>query len=176
MLFQETAVAGAVLIEPEFAVDDRGGFGRIFDRDVFVTQGLDPEVTQCSISFNRVAGTLRGLHYQLGDAAEAKLVRCTAGRLYDVAADLRPGSPTYLRWCGVELTPESHLALYVPRGCAHGFITLEDATEVFYQISTAYRPGSGAGVRWDDPMIGIRWPRPPVVLSRADANLPLWEA
>jgi len=175
MLFHSTEVAGAVIVEPEFGVDERGGFGRIFDRDIFEVQGLDPEVSQCSISFNRVAGTLRGLHYQTGEAAEAKLVRCTAGRLYDVAVDLRPDSQTYQQWTGIELTAENRLAMFVPKGCAHGFITLDDSTEVFYQISRPHVPSSSAGVRWNDPLIGVRWPRQPEVLSSRDANLPHWE-
>ncbi len=156
-----TELAEVVVVELEPHVDERGSFTRTFDAEWFAAHGLQARVAQCSVSFNRRAGTLRGLHYQAAPHEEDKLVRCTLGRIFDVAVDLRPESPTHRRWVGVELTGEGTQCLYVPRGCAHGFQTLEDDSEVHYQIATAYTPEAARGVRWDDPAFAIRWPEPP---------------
>jgi dTDP-4-dehydrorhamnose 3,5-epimerase len=175
VLFRETPVAGAFVVEPERMEDERGFFARTFSTDEFESRGLDARVDQCSTSFNAVAGTLRGLHYQAAPHGEAKLVRCTRGAIYDVALDLRPDSPSYLRWTGMELNADEGLALFVPEGCAHGFQTLVDASEVLYQISTPYVPDAARGVRWDDPAFAIQWPPPPAggrTISRRDADYP----
>jgi dTDP-4-dehydrorhamnose 3,5-epimerase len=175
VLFRETPVIGAVVVEPTRIEDERGFFARTFSAEEFATRGLDARVDQCSTSFNPRAGTLRGLHYQADPHGEAKLVRCTRGAIYDAAVDLRPGSPTYLRWFGLELSADDRRALFVPEGCAHGFQTLVDATEVLYQISTPYVPEAGRGVRWDDPAFGIEWPPAPAggrTMSQRDAEYP----
>lgn len=172
MRFTRTSIADVWVIEPEFVTDERGHFARLFDRDLFRQRGLISHLVQCSTSFNRRARTLRGLHFQHRPHEEAKLVRCTLGRIWDVAVDLRPSSPTYRRWFGTVLSSENALTLYVPRGCAHGFLTLEDNSEVHYQIDTPYVPGAAGGVRWDDPAIGIDWPAAPVILSDRDASFP----
>lgn len=173
MRFVETRLQGVVLVKAVSASDERGSFTRTFERDLFLQHGLDPHVEQCSVSYNTHGLTLRGLHHQTGEAAETKLVRCTRGRVFDVAVDLRPSSRTYRQWFGTTLTAESGDALYLPRGCAHGFLTLCDGAEVFYQIGAPYRPEFAAGVRWDDPMIGIEWPGAPRVISARDAQYPL---
>jgi dTDP-4-dehydrorhamnose 3,5-epimerase len=156
--FEETPVAGAFVIDLEPIGDERGFFSRAFCRREFEEHGLNPDVVQCNLSLSMLAGTLRGMHFQRPPHEEAKLVRCTRGALWDVVLDLRPDSPTYLRWYGVELDPENRRALYVPEGCAHGFQTLVPETEAFYQVSAAYAPTHDAGVRWDDPAFGIEWP------------------
>jgi dTDP-4-dehydrorhamnose 3,5-epimerase len=161
MHFRETAVTGAWVVEVEPAHDERGMFARTFDADEFRDRGLSPDVVQCSTSFNRLAATLRGLHYQAEPHAECKLVRCTAGAVYDVIVDLRPDSPTHARWDAVELSAENRAAVYVPRGVAHGFQTLVDGSELLYAIDRAYVPSAARGVRWDDPAFGIEWPEPP---------------
>jgi dTDP-4-dehydrorhamnose 3,5-epimerase len=161
MILSRTPIHGVYEVEPERSADERGYFARTYCADEFAAAGLDPVIAQCSTSFNACAGTLRGLHYQADPYAEAKLVRCTRGAIFDVAVDLRPESPSYLGWRGVELNEANGLSLYVPKGCAHGFQTLRDDSEVLYQISVAYQPGAGRGVRWDDPAFGIRWPEPP---------------
>lgn len=173
MLFRETPLAGAFVLEPERHEDERGGFFRSFCRHEFEKHGLDPTVAQANISSNRLAGTLRGLHFQTEPHGETKLVRCSRGRLFDVIADLRPGSATQGQWFGAELSTTNSHQLYIPRGFAHGFLTLDDDTEVSYLMGSFYQPGAGAGVRWDDPDLAIEWPRPPVVLSDRDAALPL---
>jgi dTDP-4-dehydrorhamnose 3,5-epimerase len=173
--FIETPVAGALVVEPQPIEDGRGFFARTFSRADFSARGLDARVDQCSASFNARAGTLRGMHYQAAPHGEVKLVRCTRGAIFDVAVDLRPESPTYLRWAGVELSADDGRALYVPHGCAHGFQTLVDAAEVLYQISTPYVPAAARGVRWDDPAFGIDWPAPPAggrTMSARDAEYP----
>ena len=175
MLFRETTVAGALVAEPERIDDDRGFFARTFSVEEFAERGLDTRVTQCSTSFNVRAGTLRGMHYQLAPHGEAKLVRCTRGAIYDVAVDLRPDSPSYMSWFGVELSADNGYALFVPEGCAHGFQTLVDASEVHYQISTPWVPAAARGVRWDDPAFGIEWPAPPPegrTMAARDAEYP----
>jgi dTDP-4-dehydrorhamnose 3,5-epimerase len=158
MKFAELALAGAFVIEPEPNEDERGFFVRTFSVREFIARGLNPTIAQCSVSFNRRRGTLRGLHYQAPPYQEAKLVRCTAGAVFDVIVDLRPESSTFKRWVGVELSSKNHRMIYIPEGFAHGFQTLADDTEVFYQISTVYVAEAARGIRWDDPELGIRWP------------------
>ena len=173
MIFKATPLGGVWVIEPERLGDDRGFFARTFCREEFRAHGLDPDVVQCNVSWNACRGSVRGLHYQAAPHAEAKLVRCTRGAIWDVAVDLRPGSPTFKRWTAVELTAENHLALYVSEGCAHGFQTLADDTEVFYQMSAPHQPGAERGVRWNDPALAIAWPLEAATLSDRDRALPL---
>jgi len=153
--------------------DERGFFARSFCQREFEAQGLNPRLAQCNVSFNHRRGTLRGLHFQAKPHEEAKLVRCTRGAIWDVAVDLREGSPTRLRWHAVELNAENRLGLYVPEGFAHGFQTLADDTEVLYQMSEFYHPELARGVRWDDPNLGIRWPLPDPILSERDRGYTL---
>src|SRR6266487_3389064 len=161
MIFIETTLKGAFIIEPERLEDERGFFARSFCRKEFEDHGLNPNLVQCSISFNKKKGTLRGMHYQISPHAEAKLVRCTMGAIYDVIIDLRPHLPTFKQWIAVELTAENRQMLYIPEGFAHGFQTLTDNTEVYYQMSQFYYPEYSRGVRWDDPAFGIVWPEAP---------------
>jgi dTDP-4-dehydrorhamnose 3,5-epimerase len=172
--FVETEIPGVVVVELEEHVDERGSFARIWCRDEMSAAGLASELAQCSLSRNHRAGTLRGLHFQHAPHQEAKLVRCTRGAIFDVAVDLRRGSPTRGRWVGVDLDPDSGRALYVPEGCAHGFQTLVDDTDVAYMISSPYAPDAAAGVRWDDPLLAIAWPEPPAerTISERDRSLP----
>ena len=156
MIFEPTGIGGVWVIEPERFEDERGFFARTWDTGEFEQRGLNGRLVQCSISHNGHRGTLRGLHYQAAPHEEAKLVRCTAGAIFDVAVDLRPDSPTYTRWFGVELSADNRLALYIPEGCAHGFLTLADDSEVMYQISELWAPDAARGVRWDDPAFRIR--------------------
>ena len=170
MRFEETPLPGVVIVELDPIEDERGFFARTWCRDAFEARGLSGDLAQVSISFNRMAGTLRGMHYQEAPHAEVKLVRVTRGALFDVALDLRAGTPTYKQWTAVDLTAESRRALYVPPGVAHGFQTLVDDTEVLYQISPAYVPGAGRGVRWDDAAFGIDWPATEArIISARDA-------
>ncbi len=171
MKFVETELPGAWQVDLEPHRDERGFFARSFCRDEFAARGLSPVVAQCNVSWNARAGTLRGMHYQLAPSAEAKLVRCTAGAIWDAIVDLRPDSPTFRRWTARELSAEDRGALYVPEGFAHGFLTLRDETEVFYQMSASYAPARARGFRWDDPAIGIAWPAAPAVISEADRAL-----
>ena len=172
MIFTELSLPGVFLIEVERHPDERGFFARTFCSAEFEEQGLNPAIAQCSISFNVRCGTLRGMHYQAQPYGESKLVRCTRGAIYDVAVDVRPDSATYCRWAAVELTGDNGRLLYIPNGVAHGFETLEDCSEVFYQISRPYEPQAARGVRWDDPAFGIRWPIPPQVISERDRSYP----
>jgi dTDP-4-dehydrorhamnose 3,5-epimerase len=175
VIFRDTELAGVVLIELEPHVDERGSFTRTFDAAIFAERGLGARVMQCSHSFSSRAGTLRGLHYQLAPHAESKLVRCAKGRVYDVVVDLRRDSPTQGRWSAVELTDRNMLCVMVPEGVAHGFQTLEDNSEVNYQISAAYAPHASCGVRWDDPTFAIDWPEPPTgerSMSERDRSYP----
>jgi dTDP-4-dehydrorhamnose 3,5-epimerase len=172
MLFKPTGVAGAFVVEAERRSDERGFFARTWCHDEFQAHGLNPDLAQCNISYNHAIGTLRGMHYQIAPHEEAKLVRCTTGAIWDVAVDLRRGSPTYLAWVGVELTAGTRAALYVPEGCAHGFLTLQEGTEVFYQMSVPYEPSAAKGVRWDDPAFGIAWPAPVRVINQRDRTYP----
>ena len=172
MKFQEVKIPGVFEIRPELISDERGFFSRIWCQKEFEAQGLNPRLVQCNISFNKRKGTLRGMHYQAGEHAEAKLVRCTKGSICDVALDIRPESPTFRHWVAVVLTAEDRNMVYVPEGCAHGFLTLEDETEVFYQMSQFYNPGSARGVRWDDPAFQIAWPGKVEVISERDRIYP----
>lgn len=172
MKFVETAVHGARLVEIEPIGDERGFFARSWCEREFAEQGLNPALVQCNISYNARRGTLRGMHYQAEPHAEAKLIRCTRGRIYDVLIDLRADSPTYKQWYAVELTPNGGRMLYAPEGVAHGFQSLEDDTEVFYQMSEFYHPDSARGVRWDDPAFGIDWPEGHRILSERDRMFP----
>jgi dTDP-4-dehydrorhamnose 3,5-epimerase len=172
MKFSRTAIEGALLIEPERQEDERGFFARVYCEREFAEHGLETRYPQCSVSFNLARGTVRGLHYQAAPHQEAKIVRCTAGAIYDVVADLRRGSRSYGQWAGVELSAASRRMLYVPAGCAHGFQTLEDNCEVFYQISTEHEPAGFRGVRYDAPALAIQWPLPVSVISERDRALP----
>ncbi|HVF75635.1 MAG TPA: dTDP-4-dehydrorhamnose 3,5-epimerase [Acidimicrobiales bacterium] len=172
MIFRETAIGGVVVVEPQAMADERGLFARTWCADEFAANGVDPAVAQCSVSFNHRRHTLRGLHFQREPHGESKLVRCTRGAVFDVAVDLRPESPTYCRSVAVELTMDNRVALFVPPGCAHGFLTLADDVEVLYQISPRFEPSAAAGVRWDDPRFGIEWPAAPAVISERDATYP----
>lgn len=170
MKFVPTPLEGAFVVQPELIEDGRGFFARSYCHEEFRAHGLDPALVQCNISFNRHCGTLRGLHYQEKPNEEAKLVRCTWGAVWDVIVDLRKGSPTCYQWFSIELTAANHTALYVPPGFAHGFQTLTDDSEMFYQMSKAYHPESARVLRWDDPVIGIRWPLANPVLSLQDRS------
>ncbi|MFO0752927.1 MAG: dTDP-4-dehydrorhamnose 3,5-epimerase [Thermodesulfovibrionales bacterium] len=157
-------------MEPERIEDRRGYFSRTWCRKEFESRGLNPRLAQCNISYTRRRGTLQGMHYQEEPYGETKLVRCLRGRLYDVIIDLRPGSPTFREWLPATLSGENGTMLYIPEGFAHGFLTLRDDTEVFYQMSEYYRPDSARGVRWDDPAFGIRWPLAVKVISERDKS------
>jgi dTDP-4-dehydrorhamnose 3,5-epimerase len=170
MKFTETKLAGAYIVEPELHEDVRGFFARTFCAREFGEKGLVSAFIQCSISMTRQQGSIRGLHYQVAPATEAKLVRCIAGALYDVIVDLRPDSKTYLQHIGVELTAQNRRALYVPEMFAHGFQTLENDTEVFYQISAFFAPDLARGLRFDDPKLGVKWPLPLTTMSDKDRN------
>jgi dTDP-4-dehydrorhamnose 3,5-epimerase len=168
MIFKETKLKGAYLIEIEPIEDERGFFARSFCVKEFKECGLNPNIAQCNISYNEKKGTLRGMHYQVAPHEEVKLVRCTMGAIYDVIIDLRPDSSTFKQWIGVELTKENHQMLYIPEGFAHGFQTLEDHTEVFYQTSEFFHPECSMGVRWNDPAFGIEWPAGERIISPRD--------
>jgi dTDP-4-dehydrorhamnose 3,5-epimerase len=165
-------LTGACLIELQPVSDERGFFARTWCAEEFQRLGLNPNLVQCSISWNAKRGTLRGLHYQTEPYAEAKLIRCCSGAIYDVIVDLRPASPTYGTWSAAELTSENRTMLYVPEGFAHGFQTLIDNTEVFYQISASYQPDYARGVRWNDPALGIEWPIADPIISARDRGFP----
>lgn len=173
MIFTPLPLSGAWLIEPERRPDNRGFFARTYCAREYEERGLDPRIAQASVSYNALRGTLRGMHYQAAPHQETKTVSCIAGAAFDVIVDLRPGSPTYLRWHGVELSAGSGRAVYIPEGLAHGFITLADATTLHYLISTFHVPEAARGLRWDDPAVAIQWPLSPAVLSDRDATFPL---
>lgn len=169
MIFKETKLKGAYIIELEPLKDERGFFARTFCRDEFEKHGLNPCVAQCNISYNKKRGTLRGMHYQIAPYEEAKLVRCTMGAIYDVMVDLRPESPTFKQWVGEELTVKNCKMLYIPEGFAHGYLALEDNTTVFYQVSQFYNQECESVLRWDDPDIQIEWPKTEkLIISRKD--------
>jgi dTDP-4-dehydrorhamnose 3,5-epimerase len=172
MIFKETKLKGAFFIDPERLEDERGFFARTWCRRELEAHGLNARLMQCSISFNKKRGTLRGMHYQAAPYQEAKLVRCTMGAVYDVIIDLRPSSITFKQWIGVELSAENRKMLYVPEGFAHGFQTLVEASEVFYQISKIFHPEHTLGMRWNDPTLKIAWPLVPTVLSKRDESFP----
>lgn len=175
MRFEETPLTGAFVIEIEPHADDRGFFARTYCAREFEEHGLETRVVQANLSYNRSKGTLRGMHYQAPPAGEAKLVRCIRGAIHDVIVDLRPDSPTYLQHVGVDLTAENRRALFVPALFAHGFQTLEDEVEVFYQVSEFYTPGAERGLRHDDPALGISWPLPVSEISDKDRSWDLLE-
>jgi dTDP-4-dehydrorhamnose 3,5-epimerase len=170
MIFTETKLKGAYLIDLDKHEDERGFFARSWCQDEFEKHGLNPRLVQCNISYNEKLGTLRGLHYQASPYQEAKLVRCTMGALYDVIVDLRSDSPTFKTWFSVELTAQNRRALYVPEGFAHGFQTLVNDTEVFYQMSEFFHSECARGVRWDDPAFGIVWPISNPIISKRDTE------
>lgn len=172
MIFTQTRLPGAFVVSLEPRRDERGFFARQWCADEFARAGLDTRIAQINTARSTSAGTLRGLHFQAAPHAEAKLVRCTRGAAFDVIVDLRPGSPTFCRWLGAELDAESGRMLYVPEGCAHGYLTLVPGTDLAYQASAPYAPESARGVRYDDPAFGIEWPRAIEVISRQDASWP----
>ena len=172
MIITRTELDGVLIIDPEIFSDDRGFFATAWTARELQSMGLDPQIAQFNISFNHRRGPIRGLHYQTAPHEEEKLVSCTRGSMFDVAVDLRAGSPTRLKWISVELSADNRRMLYIPKGFAHGYQTREDATEVHYQVSEYYHPESAAGVRWDDPAIGIQWPLPVTTISERDLN---WE-
>ncbi len=175
MTYNDTKLSGVFEIRLDPKPDERGFFARTWCQREFEEQGLNPKLAQCSVSFNSRKGTLRGIHYQAAPSPEAKLVRCTRGSIYDVAVDLRPESPTFKDWIGVVLTGMDRNMLYVPEGCGHGFLTLEDETEVLYQMSEFYYPELARGVRWDDPTFEIVWPGEVEVISERDRTYPNFE-
>ena len=171
MKFTETQLKGAYIIEPELLRDERGFFARSWCQKEFTERGLNTNLVQCNISFNLKKGTLRGMHYQAKPYEEAKLVRCTMGAIYDVIIDIRPESPTFKQWVAVELTAENRKMLYIPEGMAHGFQTLVDNTEVFYQMSEFYQAESASGVRWNDPAFNVEWLiKQDLVISKKDQS------
>ena len=172
MIFTETKLPGAYVIEVEKREDQRGFFGRTFCREEFEAHGLNSQVVQCNTSFNKRKGTLRGMHFQAVPFAEAKLVRCTSGSIYDVIIDLRPASRTFKQHFAVELSAANHRMLYIPENMAHGFQTLEDDTEVFYQMSQMFSAEHARGVRWNDPALGIEWPADERIITERDRNYP----
>jgi dTDP-4-dehydrorhamnose 3,5-epimerase len=172
MIFTETKLKGAFLIEPEKLEDERGFFARTRCQHEFAERGLNPRIAQCNISFNHKQGTLRGMHFQIAPHAEVRTVRCIRGAIYDVIIDLRPDSPTFTQWIALDLNAENRRILYVPEGFAHGFQTLVDATEVFYEMSESYAPEYARGVRWDDPVFGIDWPPADRTMSMRDRTYP----
>lgn len=175
MLFKELSLAGAYLVELEPRADARGFFARTFCEDEFAAAGLVTRFPQASVSYNARRGTVRGMHFQAAPHEETKLVRCLAGAVYDVIVDLRPGSPTYRRSVGVELSAQNRLALYIPKGFAHGFQSLRDDSELLYMIDVGYVAGAARGVRWNDPAIDVQWPVPIEVIADKDNEFPDWQ-
>jgi dTDP-4-dehydrorhamnose 3,5-epimerase len=175
MIFAEADLPGVYEVQIDPKSDERGFFARTWCHDEFASRGLDTQLVQCSLSYNTKKGTLRGMHFQAPPHAETKLVRCTKGSIYDVVLDLRQESKAYRRWIGVHLTAGQRNALYIPKGCAHGFLTLEDDTEIFYQMSDFYDADSSRGVRWNDPAFGIVWPGEVEIISSRDASYPNFE-
>jgi dTDP-4-dehydrorhamnose 3,5-epimerase len=172
MIFLETKLKGAYIIEPEKLLDERGFFARSFCVTEFEKHGLNPRLVQCNISFNLQKLTLRGMHYQKAPCAEAKLVRCTRGAIHDVIVDLRPDSTTFKAHLAIRLDEFNRTMLYIPESFAHGFLTLEDNSEIFYQMSEFYSPQHAAGFRWNDPCFGIQWPLEVAVISERDRTYP----
>ena len=167
MIFAETRLKGAYIVSPEKRCDERGFFARSWCQKEFAEHNLNDQTVQCNISYNKKRGTLRGMHYQIAPVAETKLVRCTQGAIYDVIIDLRPESATFRQYVAETLTAQNHKMFYIPDGFAHGFVTLEDNSEVLYQMSEFYAPSHARGVRWDDPAFGIDWPiREPIMIDR----------
>ena len=172
MIFKETKLPGAFVIDLEMHADNRGFFARTFCRNELAAHGLVDDVAQANMSLSKTRGTLRGMHFQKAPHEETKLVRCTRGALYDVIIDLRSDSPTFKQWVGIELSADNYRMLFVPRNFAHGFITLTDNTEANYMVSQFYAPGSELGIRWNDPQFGIQWPVDVRVISEKDASWP----
>lgn len=172
MIFIETKLNGAYIIEPEKLEDERGFFARMWDKEEFQKHILNSNLVQCSVSFNKRKGTIHGMHYQTKPYEEAKIVRCTRGKIFDVIIDLRSDSLTFKEWFGVELSLDNYKTLYVPEGFAHGYQTLEDNTEIFYQISTIYNPSFAKGIRWNDKNLKIKWPLKETIISDRDKFLP----
>ena len=172
MKFVETPLGGAFVLDLERLGDDRGFFARSWCKKEFESHALNPNLAQCSVSFNKGRGTLRGMHYQVKPYEEAKLVRCTMGAILDVIIDLRLGSPTFKKWIATELSAENRRMLYIPEGFAHGFLTLENHSEVFYQISEFHHPECARGVRWNDPAFNIKWPDKKLMINDRDMNYP----
>lgn len=170
MKFLPSALPGVMVVEITARRDERGLFARTYDAELFAAAGMPTNWPQCNVSYNLRRGTLRGMHYQADPRPEPKLVRCTRGRVFDVAVDLRPDSPTFRRWFGVELAADRHNALFIPAGLAHGFLTLEAESELFYQMGASYDAGLARGVRWNDPAFAIEWPFAPEVMAERDAT------
>lgn len=176
MIFHETDLSGVFIVEPELILDERGFFATTWSAAEFASRGLNADLRQSNVAFNARRGTIRGMHLQKKPHEEAKLTRCTRGAIYDVAIDLRPESPTRYRWVGAELTCDNHRMLYIPAGFAHGYQTLTDDAEMFYQISEYYHPECTEGVRWNDPILDIAWPLPVSTINDRDANYPLLDS
>jgi dTDP-4-dehydrorhamnose 3,5-epimerase len=177
MIFKETPLKGAFIIELEKMGDDRGFFSRTWCQKEFQTQGLNTKIVQCNLTSSANTGTLRGLHYQIAPHEEAKTVSCIRGKIYDVIVDLRPDSQSYLQWMGFELSSNNRKMIYIPENFAHGYLTLADDTEVLYQVSQFYAPGSEGGIRWNDPSINIKWPEVSnIILSEKDKTWPDFQA
>ena len=172
MIFTETDLKDVLIIEPEKLEDDRGFFSRVWDKKIFEQKDLETNWIQSSISFNKIKGTLRGMHFQKKPHEEIKMIRCTKGKIYDVIVDLRTTSQTFKKWISVELNDQNHKILYIPKGFAHGFQTLEDDTEIFYQISEYYHKDFASGIKWDEPHLSIKWPLRISTISERDKNLP----
>jgi len=172
MKYCETEIKGAYIIEPEKKEDERGFFARSWDIKEFEEKNLNPKLVQCSISYNHTKGTLRGLHYQIKPYQEIKYVRCTRGKVFEVLVDLRPNSHTFKKWISVELSAQNYRMIYAPEGCALGFQTLENETELFYQMSEFYSPGYERGLRYDDPILDIKWPLAISIISKRDLSFP----
>ena len=172
MQFRPSPLEGVRVVEPELHTDARGAFARTFCTEEFGRHSLTTTFPQCNLSVNDRAGTLRGMHFNVEAHGESKLVRCVRGAIHDVVVDLRAGSPTRFQHFGIDLTSDNRLALFVPEGFAHGFITLDDATDVYYHMGAMYVPSAARGLRWDDPFLAIEWPMPPVIMSDTDASYP----
>lgn len=171
MIFTETKIKGVFIIEPELLTDERGFFARSFCKDEFRDHGLETDIVQCNISYNKKKGTLRGMHYQAPPFEEAKIVSCTKGSIYDVVLDLRKDSATYCQWIAVELTNENYKMVYIPKGCAHGFQTLKNDSVVFYQMTEYFHPECAKGIRWDDSAFGIVWPQKNrIIIAKKDQS------
>lgn len=172
MIFNETKLKGSLIIELEKKGDERGFFARSWDARIFEEKGLNPNLAQCNISLSKKKGTLRGMHFQVSPHAETKLIRCTKGKIYDVIIDLRVKSQTYKEWAAFELSENNYKMLYVPEGFAHGFQSLVDNTEIFYQVSEFYSPSAERGIRWNDPTFNIKWSLEEMIISKKDSS---WE-
>lgn len=176
LIFTETILKGAFIIEVKRLEDERGFFGRAWCKKEMDDHGLNANAVQANVSYNKVKGTLRGMHFQVAPYSETKMVRCTSGAIYDVIIDIRPESPTFKKWFGIELTEENFKMLYVPEGFAHGFITLKDHSSVHYMVTEYYTPGAEGGLRYNDPSFNIEWPMQPVIVSEKDKNHPLFKS